>query len=361
MNPFRTAPVAAAPQADAMVAIGSSREVAEVQTAMLVAQRFPRREVECMDRILQACTRPTLAEGALYEYARGGSNISGPSIRLAECHAQNWGHIDFGWRVLEERPGVSKVQSFCWDMQTGVRSQMVFDVTHERMAGGTKKQLHDPRDIYEHISNAASRRLRACILRTIPGDVVESAVRQCQATLKLKVEVTPERLQSLVTQFAEYGVTKAQLEKRIQRRLEAMTPGIMVQLGRVFTSLRDGMSEPSDWFDQGGETPPAPAQDGAGAPPVQPVKANPRQAVRERLQAGKAARDASANPSPAADPLPPHPSGSPALQDIIRFARAAADLEDVERVRQIALQLETEEEAHVAQSHINAALARIGV
>jgi hypothetical protein len=189
-------------------------------------------------------------------------------------------------------------------------------------------------------------------------------VRQCQATLKLKVEVTPERLQSLVTQFAEYGVTKAQLEKRIQRRLEAMTPGIMVQLGRVFTSLRDGMSEPGDWFPD--EATPGAGQDAPGEAPVPQAGTNPRQAVRDRLQARKTARagatgatEAGATP-PAADPLPPHPQGSPALQDIIRFARAAATAEDVERVRQIALTLETEEEAHTAQSHINAAAARVG-
>ena len=43
--------------------------------------------LEAMDKILQACTRPSLAEGALYSYSRGGSEITGPSIRLAEVAA----------------------------------------------------------------------------------------------------------------------------------------------------------------------------------------------------------------------------------------------------------------------------------
>ena len=38
------------------------------------------------------------------------------------------------------------------------------------------------------------------------------------------------------------------IEKRIQRRLEAMTPALMVQLGKVYNSLKDGMSVVSDWF-----------------------------------------------------------------------------------------------------------------
>lgn len=360
LNPFRDAPVAAAP-AEAMVAISSSREVAEVQTAMLMARRFPRNEVDAMDHILQACTRPSLAQGALYEYARGGTDIRGPSVRLAECIAQYWGHLDFGWRVLEERPGVTKVQTFAWDLQTGVRSQVVFDVTHERVAGGNKKQLHDPRDIYEHIANAASRRLRSCILRTIPGDVVEAAVQQCEVTMKTKAEVTPERLANLVTQFAEFGVTKANIEKRIQRRIESMTPGMMMQLGKVFTSLRDGMSEPGDWF-SAGDAPQA-VEESAGAPAAPTGTVNPRQAVRDRLQKRKTEAH---TPQPHPTPPPPPPPQQPgvpmpslAIQDIMRFSRAAQTSEDLERVRGIAQQLTDEAEVLLAQDHIDAAAKRI--
>src|SRR5262245_53341373 len=124
-NPFADAPVAARPQQYA-VTVGAAREEAEVQVAMVMARRFPRVEVEVVDKILQSCTRQSLAEGATYEYARGGTDIRGPSIRLAEEVARQWGHIDFGWRVVEERPGVTKVQAFAWDLQTGTRSQMVF-------------------------------------------------------------------------------------------------------------------------------------------------------------------------------------------------------------------------------------------
>ena len=38
-----------------------------------------------MDRILNACTRQTLAESAVYAYNKGGNQITGPSIRLAWC------------------------------------------------------------------------------------------------------------------------------------------------------------------------------------------------------------------------------------------------------------------------------------
>ena len=41
----------------------------------------------------------------------------------------------------------------------------------------------DPRDIYEMVANQGARRLRACILGIIPGDVVGASVEECQKTL----------------------------------------------------------------------------------------------------------------------------------------------------------------------------------
>jgi len=360
-NPFTNAPVAARPQ-QYEVSVGSAREVAEVQAAMVMARRFPRDEVSVVDRILQACTRPTLAEGALYEYARGGTAIKGPSIRLAECIAQYWGHLDFGWRVLEERPGATKVQAFAWDMQTGTRSQMVFDVLHERHTRTSRSALQDPRDIYEHVANAASRRLRACILRVVPGDVVEAAQNQCEVTLKTKVEVTPERLKNLVDQFGELGVTKPQIEKRIQRRLEAITPGLMVQLGRIFTSIRDGVSQPGEWFTDDAQ-PAAPELAGATQPRPAPTTA--RGAVKAKLEARKqppAPPAAAPEPAPAPAPAPQQPGQySDAFFDVVNFAKAAQTKVDLERAASIAGTLTDPDEAMAAQAHLDAARKRIAL
>lgn len=352
-NPFSRAPVAARPHSEPMVAAQAAREVAEVQAGMVNARHFPRVEVEVVDRILQACTRPTLAEGALYEYSRGGSDIRGPSIRLAECIAQYWGHLDFGWRVLEERPGATKVQTFAWDLQTGTRSQVVFDVLHEIIARGQRKTLYDPRDVYEHVANAASRRLRACILRVIPGDVVEAAVKQCEVTLRTKAEVTPERLKNIVDQFAELGVPKAAIEKRIQRRLEAITPGMMVQLGKIFTSLRDNMSQVGDWFDlaeKGQEPGPEPA----GGTQPQTGAGGAARAVKTRLEARKKV-ETTAQPTPSVPTVPQ----SDALRDVVNFAKAAATQEDLERAISIATQLTDPAEAQLAQAHLGAAKLRL--
>jgi len=49
--------------------------------------------------------------------------------------------------------------------------------------------------------------------------------------------------------FKPYGVSKEQIEKRIQCRMDAIRPAQVVQLKKIWASLRDGMSQGSDWFD----------------------------------------------------------------------------------------------------------------
>lgn len=233
----------------AVADIEQERAIMEVQGAMVIAKRFPRDQQQALDRILTACTRQALAEVALYEYSRGGTAITGPSIRLAEAIAQNWGNLQFGIRELEQRQGNSVVEAFAWDIETNTRQLKTFQVAHKRHTRKGSYMLDDPRDIYEMVANQGARRLRACILGVVPGDVVEQAVKQCEATLRTKAEITPEKIKSIVEKFADFGVTKEQIEKRIQRRMDAITPALMVNLGKIYNSLKDGMSGPEDWFE----------------------------------------------------------------------------------------------------------------
>jgi DNA-binding FadR family transcriptional regulator len=227
-----------------------NRAVAEVQAAMVVARSNPRNQVEAMDRILNACTRPSLAATAVYSYARGGTDITGPSIRLAETVASEWGNLQYGVREISQEDSTSTVQSYCWDVETNVRREVTFQVSHYRHTkDGKKKLLTDPRDIYEMIANQGARRLRACILAVIPGDVVEAAVSQCETTLHATADVSPEGVKKLVDAFAAIGVTKEQLEARIQRRIDSIQPAQVVAIRKIYVSIKDGLSTKDEWFD----------------------------------------------------------------------------------------------------------------
>jgi len=257
-NPFQQSGNQVAPgvRSSAIAASDQERAIQEVQASMVIAKKFPRDPVEAMNRILQSCTRISLAESAVYAYPKGKKTITGPSIRLAEAVAQEWGNIQHGIRELSQENGTSAVEAFAWDMQTNVRSTKVFQVAHKRMANGQVKTLTDPRDIYEMVANQGSRRLRACILGVIPGDVIEQAKRQCEVTMQNSIQVNAESIQKLTEAFAVFGVTEQMLSHRLGgKHLSAMIGAEMLQLRNIYRSIKDGMAKPSDFFkieEQGG-------------------------------------------------------------------------------------------------------------
>lgn len=250
-NPFGDRVPASASANNAIANSDVERSIQEVQASMVIAKRFPRDTRDAMNRILNACTRETLANAALYSYPRGGQEISGPSIRLAEAMAQEWGNIQFGIRELSSENGASTVEAFAWDVQTNTRQVKVFQVAHTRYSKNKGLvKLTDPRDIYEMIANNGARRLRACILGVIPGDVTEAAIHACEVTQKNSVDVRPETIKSMLEAFkTHYGVDQELVERRIGKRAEAISASQLLSLRKIFQSLKDGMSRPSNWFD----------------------------------------------------------------------------------------------------------------
>ncbi|WP_199256845.1 hypothetical protein [Alteribacillus sp. YIM 98480] len=239
-------------QGGIMAQSSSSREMEEVKGQIFMAKQFPRNIFQSEQRILDNCKRPSLAEVAIYQYPRGGTRVEGPSIRLAEVLAQNWGNLSFGVKELEQREGESTAMAYAWDLETNVRQEKTFTVKHSMKAKGKIKKLDDPRDIYEKVANDGARRVRACILGVIPGDIVEKAVLQCNNTIKGNSEKPlKERINNALVAFKEkYRVTQEMIEDRFGYNADAFTEHDYVELIKIFNSLKDGMSKPDDWFNK---------------------------------------------------------------------------------------------------------------
>lgn len=323
--------------AGAMVQAAVSRAAAEVQAAMVIAKRFPRDENAAMQRILQACSRKSLAEEASYSFPRGGSTVSGPSIQLARVIAQAWGNIDFGITEADQRDGESTMIAYCWDLETNARECRTFQVKHERRVGRGERfridRLTDPRDIYEMTANQGARRLRACILGIIPGDVIAAAEAKCEQTIMQAEQQTSmtERVGKLVEAFKEFGVTAEQLSARLGKKLEAVTAQEIINLRKIFRSLRDGMAKPDEFFD------PAPTK-----PDFSQAKANAEKTADEKAEAAMGLAP-SAPPPPTTEPAkrgPGRPRKEPAQTTMSAPADqttppAPAAVEPLQKVQQL--------------------------
>jgi hypothetical protein len=308
MNELIANPFGAAREVTAQETAGGrqsqARELAETQTKYLMAERFPRDEVKAMDRILNSFSRAGLAERSQYQFSRGGTDITGPSIHAAQAIAQGWGNMEIGWRELARGIGpngvpFSEVEAFAVDLQGRVPSRIAFIVPHWRDTKSGGYKLKDERDIYELCANQAQRRKRACILSVVPTDVVDTAMAQAATTLTAKADTSPEAMAKMLQAFGEFGVTKEHIEKRIQRRLDAIQPAQVVSLKRIYASLRDDMSSPGDWFEIE-----APAGDGDGS------TGGKTTTVADIKGKGKKKDAPPPAPAPAAEP--PAPAAAPA-------------------------------------------------
>lgn len=248
MSLYQAQEMVAAPQAtNAMLA---TRETQEVQAAVFMAKRFPRNENESLARIMRSCDRVGLATKAVYSYPKGGTQVSGPSVRLAEAIAQAWGNIQSGVVELEQRDGESTCMAYCWDVETNTRECKIFTVKHQISTRNGMKVLTDPRDIYELVANQGARRKRACILNIIPGDIVDEAMARCNKTLQgNNRRPLIDRLRELVDMFqTRYSVPLASIEKYFGYPLDVFTEQDGATLAGIYNSLKDGVAKREDYF-----------------------------------------------------------------------------------------------------------------
>lgn len=239
---------------NSMVDVASNRAEHEVQAAFVIAKRFPRNENQAISNIMNACKRQSLAEQALYSYPKGGQMVTGPSIRLAETLSRYWGNLDCGVREISQSNGVSVAEAYAVDLETNTRMTKTFHVKHERHTKRGITHLKDPRDIYELVANNGARRLRACILGVVPGDVVEDAVNQCGKTLESSDVPIKEQVRKMVMAFDEIGVKVEHLEKRLGHNLDATIPNEIVTLKSIYKSIKDGMASRESFFEITGST-----------------------------------------------------------------------------------------------------------
>lgn len=245
---FENNPMAVAPTS-AGNTIQTAGEVTKMLASMQIALAHPRDIVKCLDKMRNACMRKRLAEQATYCYVRGGTNVEGPSIRLVEAMAAIWGNIKSGFRIIEQGVDFTKIEAYAIDLETNSEFPREEVIRHYRKSQGKEILLTEARDIRELVANYASRAVRACLEKIIPSDIIDECLEQCDMTLKNDdANTDPEKIRALVQAFASLKVSQSMIEAKIQRHVDAILPAQVIQLRKIYMSLKDGMSKVEDWF-----------------------------------------------------------------------------------------------------------------
>lgn len=231
--------------------IEQSRAIAQVQGALVVAKQSPRDEIAARARVEAACQNQYLAEHAFFRFTRGGQQVSGPSVHLAREIARCWGNIDYGIAELarDDATGSSEMMAWAWDLETNARVVNTFISPHRRDTRQGAVDLTDMRDIYENNANAGARRLRECIFAVLPKSLVEEAKTLCLRTLEQGGGVPIEdRRKRLLEAFAEIGVTRRQIERKMGRAADRLTAHDIGMMQVLYRSIRQGETTVADEF-----------------------------------------------------------------------------------------------------------------
>ncbi|WP_078345154.1 hypothetical protein [Mycobacteroides chelonae] len=239
-------PVGAAPRTAVSQAtsVEQSRAVAEVQSAVIVAQQIPRDLQRAEAEMRDACSRMAMAKQAFYRVPNRGT---GASVHLLRELARIWGNTQYGVNELarNDTKGESEIQSWAWDVQTNTRSNRTFIVPHARMAKGRREELTDLGDITNNNSNAGARAVRECISAILPKWFTELAQDICKATLENgEGEPLPARIDKMIAAFRAINITEAQMETKLGKKRGAWDAGDVAQMGITYTSItRDGFDK----------------------------------------------------------------------------------------------------------------------
>jgi len=190
------------------LAIGLTK--AEIDQQIATAKAYPRLVSRVTQNILSLVTiDEQSAEECSYALPRGGKPIVGPSIRLAEIVAGQWGNCRVGARVVH----IDRIEKFVeaegifHDLETNTATTAR---VRRRISNKTGGLLTD--DMIIVTGNAAcSIAKRNAILGGVPKVVWRKAYDEAEKVVKGDVKTLAERRELIFKAFAAFGVKPEQL------------------------------------------------------------------------------------------------------------------------------------------------------
>lgn len=230
---------------------------AAVQARWIMAMQRPRDLMQARQRLLEDCSRPAFAEAAIY-HKPVGEGVEGPSIRMAEAAARAMRNIYCEVAAIYDDQQKRIVRVSATDLEANLTYPM--DVTiaktieRSRMMEGRRivatRKNSKGRDVYiieatdEEILDKeraiASKAMRTCLLRLIPGDILEEAMERCYATRRGEIAKDPAQARKkMVDAFGALGITAVNIAEYLNHSVDTTTPEELDTLRSLYSALKD--------------------------------------------------------------------------------------------------------------------------
>lgn len=230
---------------------------AAVQARWIMAMQRPRDLMQSRQRLLDDCARPGFAETAIYRKPVG-DGVEGPSIRMAEAAARAMGNIYCEVTAIYDDAQKRIVRVSATDLEANLSFPMDVTIAKTierskplpgRKIVGTRKNSKGfdvfiieatDEEILDKERATASKAMRTCLLRLIPGDILEEAIERCYATRRGEIAKDPTQARKrMVDAFASLGISAAQLAEHLGHPVDATTPDELDRMRSLHAALKD--------------------------------------------------------------------------------------------------------------------------
>jgi hypothetical protein len=250
---------------------GAAEKQFEIQSAIIVARRFPRDEDQAFMRLMKAAGRPSFADDASYSFKRGKKKneetgkwvdnyVEGPSVNLAREAARVWGNIRYGLEVVRDDEETRQIRGWAWDLESNVKVTAEDDFKKlvqkkqydsDGNSKGTAWVTADERELRELTNRRGAILIRNCILQLMPSDLIEDARVECDKTLESKTKANPEgEKKKVILAFSGLNVTPKMLEDKLGHKLAECSPAEIAELRKIYKSIADGNSTWAEYVDK---------------------------------------------------------------------------------------------------------------
>lgn len=222
-----------------------AQQKAELDMQITTAKAYPREVEVAIDQSqTMIALSPEIAGGCFYTLTKGGNTITGPSVRLAEIIAANWGNLNVGGRVIEEGQEYVTVQGVAHDMQSNVR----YTTDVRRNIVTSKGARYGAAMIQTTIAAALAIAIRNVTFKVIPRAVIDQLDQYARKESIGKKEKISERIEAALLHFrSEYDISPERIciklgvatAKDIKAKQLEMLIGISTSLRDKSTTIED--------------------------------------------------------------------------------------------------------------------------
>ena len=214
-----------------------------------LAKRFSRDIGQVREGLKSDCKQPGIYSRATYSIKRGGSNVTGTTIRMAETLMRHWGNMNVEtFSQRKEDSTLITVQA--WDYERNVGETKQFEMKHVYYTSSARKALGSEMNIREQQDAIAARLRRACILALIPQWLQDEALNWCDKAAEMEDDAdVNHKVAKMVDAFKILKISSDEVRKMVSvGRGQIIEAKHLAELRKIYSAIKEGHSTKEDYL-----------------------------------------------------------------------------------------------------------------